>query len=434
MDALYIFIVSYLIDSLALMIYCVKEDIPQFIKMTYRLVFCLLLFIFFFGGAPAYLLWMNVFAFITLNFACMYIICRKMVYLKGAVHVAITAMMSISEIVPFVLITYFALNETDGNNMLFLWIVGISKAIYCIMLVTLFKATDKENITYDHDGRKTTFIFLIIMVVTLLLSGSLIYVCLSLNIAESYFSLLIAIMFIILLNFLVFLYSYSIKVQYEDILQNRLLHQQENDLIKYNTEINELTSNQRIALHDIKNHLITIEEMSQRGNAREITDYIKNILDEPEFNKRQKFCSNTVLNMVLCRYSERFQKENIDFSFNIFNPVLEKIKSTDLTALMCNLLDNASEAASGISGGYIFLNIQRGKNTAYTVIKVVNTCLTEPPADAKGKLRTSKNDSSNHGIGTKSIQRICERYNGYADFFYDSEKKEFHSVVLMENV
>ncbi|MCR4927813.1 MAG: GHKL domain-containing protein [Lachnospiraceae bacterium] len=357
-----------------------------------------------------------------------------MIYLKGAVHVAITAMMSISEIVPFVLITYFALNETDGNNMLFLWIVGISKVIYCIMLVTLFKATDKENITYDHDGRKTTFIFLIIMVVTLLLSGSLIYVCLSLNIAESYFSLLIAIMFIILLNFLVFLYSYSIKVQYEDILQNRLLHQQENDLIKYNTEINELTSNQRIALHDIKNHLITIEEMSQRGNAREITDYIKNILDEPEFNKRQKFCSNTVLNMVLCRYSERFQKENIDFSFNIFNPVLEKIKSTDLTALMCNLLDNASEAASGISGGYIFLNIQRGKNTAYTVIKVVNTCLTEPPADAKGKLRTSKNDSSNHGIGTKSIQRICERYNGYADFFYDSEKKEFHSVVLMENV
>ena len=91
-------------------------------------------------------------------------------------------------------------------------------------------------------------------------------------------------------------------------------------------------------------------------------------------------------------------------------------------------------AASGISGGYIFLNIQRGKNTAYTIIKVVNTCLTEPPADAKGKLRTSKNDSSNHGIGTKSIQRICERYNGYADFFYDSEKKEFHSVVLMENV
>ena len=67
---------------------------------------------------------------------------------------------------------------------------------------------------------------------------------------------------------------------------------------------------------------------------------------------------------------------------------------------------------------------------SYRKISVINSCDTAP--DTKnGELITTKKNKEAHGLGTKSIKKIVDKYDGELDWEYDENAKQFKFTILI---
>lgn len=103
------------------------------------------------------------------------------------------------------------------------------------------------------------------------------------------------------------------------------------------------------------------------------------------------------------------------------------MKEHDITALLDNLLENAVESALLTDDKFIDFSICK-RNSNFLIIKVSNSC-DRKPKYINNILVSSKNTSGMHGIGTRSIKRVVEKYNGNLEMKYDSNTNTFTSTI-----
>jgi sensor histidine kinase regulating citrate/malate metabolism len=70
-------------------------------------------------------------------------------------------------------------------------------------------------------------------------------------------------------------------------------------------------------------------------------------------------------------------------------------------------------------------------NINYVTIKLNNSCDTTPILN-NGKLITTKEKSSIHGYGIKSIKRIVKNYDGNISFEYDELENIFCVKIVLK--
>lgn len=177
-------------------------------------------------------------------------------------------------------------------------------------------------------------------------------------------------------------------------------------------------------VHDEKNHLSVIKSLSDMDEVEKYVDKIYNDLNKYSLNGKTK---NKMLDLILNKYKVLCEKENIDFYINIRTANLSYIENTDLTSLLSNILDNAIEAAKSTSEKMIDLSINRVNGS--DMLTCVNSSDMKP-VSISGILKTTKSDKVFHGIGTKSIRRIVNKYKGEYEWDYDEKKKEFSVFVM----
>lgn len=207
-----------------------------------------------------------------------------------------------------------------------------------------------------------------------------------------------------------------------------ITHQEEADA-KYGESMIEADTRQKILVHDIKNHLLTIRELSREGKSAEACEYINELIDTSMLPR--EYCSNSLLNSILRRYASEFKKAGADYEVNVFGPALSNMSAGDTTALMCNLLDNAYHAVEKQAPGSGFVTVIIRGDESLTTVSVTNSCETTP-FDSEGKLPSGTEDG--HGLGIKSVRRIAEKYDGQLELYYSEEDKEFHAVVMVRGV
>lgn len=95
----------------------------------------------------------------------------------------------------------------------------------------------------------------------------------------------------------------------------------------------------------------------------------------------------------------------------------------DLCAVIGNVLENAIEASSRHPKPYIYFTMYREGKQLH--IQCDNTFVTAPVFE-NGRLLTTKEDKTTHGIGTQNICSIVETYHGTAAFSVD---EKFHAAI-----
>ena len=114
---------------------------------------------------------------------------------------------------------------------------------------------------------------------------------------------------------------------------------------------------------------------------------------------------------------------------------MDFVQETDMTTLICNLLDNAVESAIRYEDNpYIELHINKKEKTTFTLLAMVNSCRTNPFSPNTGALVTHKKDKQRHGYGIKSIQRIIRKYGGDIKMYHSSENSIFHTIITLKNL
>lgn len=378
-------------------------------------------------------IFINFISFLLINFIFLYTQYELKCTLSLFHSAIITAIMAMSELALYGIISLFSprflSNPTLFHNKILYAI--LSKILYFLIAYILshvFK-TQKKSTTHRN---QSTLLLGAIPLFSLFVMLAFIYWGESTTIPSvnswmmslSGFSLL----FMNLLAFGVNHYSQQKNIAFTEM---QVLLQKEYDSAEYYKMLLEQNENQNILIHDIKKHLQTIDLLNEKKDYDKIKAYIHQLLKSSDLKEFSRLCDHEMLNAILSRYKRQCSNQKIDFIADIRNGTTDFISDSDLTALFCNLLDNAVEAAAGIPGGYIEINIVRKKPTDYVVLSVINSCRNNPFTAGSHSLVTNKSNKKKHGFGMKSIQKAVAKYHGDIQMYYNEDALAFHTIITL---
>ena len=238
---------------------------------------------------------------------------------------------------------------------------------------------------------------------------------------------------LILINVLTFyIYHYTLKKNNE-LTELQIQYQKESDMAQYYKTLFIQNENQQILIHDIRKHLMSISLLNEENEQQKIKSYLDKLLDSSELRNSVHISDNEMLNSIMCHYMQMCMNKHIEFKTDIRKHSLTYLDYSDLTTLFCNLLENSIEACTGIPDSYIDINISARENTSISIINVINTCNCCPDFDKHGRPVTTKKNKYHHGIGIKSIERVVDKYNGSIKMYFEEERMEFHTIIILND-
>lgn len=340
-------------------------------------------------------------------------------------------MMAISETVANIA---FSVNTIDYKHVVnesqaaIFGFIG-SKFVYSIIIICCTGYFLKKKMKINYIGNH-------LVIVSVLLLGAIgvgltmVPFCFDLNyIQQSIFILLFSSVLILIL--LIFWLQEYIQTKQEQYYSLLLKQEQIEMANNYNELLLHQDENQRIIIHDIKNHMTTLMDMCETTNIEDVKEYLNSVINMPGLSTSLRYTNNNALNIVISRYKKYCELNDIVFEDDISNTDLNFIESADITALFCNVLDNAVEAAKKVKVSKVELLISSNNNSSITIF-VKNSCKNKPNFDKNGTLISNKVNINEHGFGTLSISRVVEKYSGMVDYSYDEALNEFNTIIVLK--
>lgn len=240
-----------------------------------------------------------------------------------------------------------------------------------------------------------------------------------------------AILLAIVLILTLFLYEFMEKMRNESEKIKQQL-QLDKDNARYVDDMMKRNEEQRILIHDIKNHLQTIEGLCEDSQVAAI-EYISGMLASPALKGGEKYTENTALNVILHRYACEAKQSDISFAVTCDSVNFSFLSNYELSTLFCNILDNAIEASQKIQNAYIEVGISYMASKQLLVIRIVNSCKDVFKYDM-GRLQTTKKEQKYHGYGLRSVEGVIKPHNGKIELYYDRENNSFHTIIVFSGV
>lgn len=435
MSSLIYYGVAYFVEALIIWQYS-TQMFPSKYRKSIELCSSILLYVIPLCFSLTENVWFNILSFIIVN----YIYIHKIFAIEWYIalfHAAIaTAVMSITELLSsaiFSHLTYSFYQEALVQQNLSILAV-VSKLLYHLSLqiiALLFARKDDKPFKFSFES--LSLIFLPLITTFIMITFAVIHLeitptdTIDLFIGVSSFLLLIG-------NIVIFAVHNYTQEKNLKFVEMQLQLQKEYDLTEYYKLLIEQHENQSILIHDIKKHLNSISLLNRQNETEKIDLYINQIIHSSDLQASLQVSDNDILNAILSRYIQKCRTQGIDFRIDIRKQSMDFLETNDLTALICNLLDNAFESASLQENSYIELHISRKQNTPFTLLTLTNSCRTNPFSENGKKLISRKKNNLRHGYGIKSITRIVEKYNGDIQMYYDEEANSFHTVLTLKNL
>lgn len=188
--------------------------------------------------------------------------------------------------------------------------------------------------------------------------------------------------------------------------------------------------------HDMKNHLICLRELAERGSTERVRSYIEELQENMEGAKTAISSGNEIADAVIGEKSAVAKSGGIEIRLDGRLPEELPVKATDLCVLFSNALDNALEALERMRAGsgektlgegerWIEIRIRQQGQMLSLIFRNPAGSESIPPAG-----RTEKEDAENHGFGTLNMLYTTRKYRG--DLRRRIEKEDGKTVFCLE--
>ena len=318
----------------------------------------------------------------------------------------------------------------SGENTVFVCsVVGLGIQLGTIYIIRLITGTHKLQGFHSP----TSLLLILIPACILYLLAAVFrlrHVGISVNKSDSLLILILGIISVVT-DITVFYYDMRnqlLTLEYTSIGRQE---QKEQDLIRYNKSLYDADKNQKILIHDIKNHLLSLKDLCSSGKNNEATEYISSLLSDSSLASPICSSDNSLINSLLDRYKKLCSECKTSFYSDIRFQAVEGLSDEDITSLFCNLLDNAIDEASKSDDGFIDIRSEHKSGTSFLMISTINSCNCNP-FDDTGKTSTKKSKENYHGIGFTSIEKIVKKYNGNIETYFDGNDNTFHTIILLK--
>ncbi len=162
----------------------------------------------------------------------------------------------------------------------------------------------------------------------------------------------------------------------------------------------------RTLRHDLRNHLTVVQGRLEQGDTAGALSYLEELSGSPALSGTRRICENDTANAVLTAKAETMRQAGLTPDFTVTLPEQLPLSDLDLTALLGNALDNATEAAVRAEDKTVSVRcrVQKG----LFMLRVENALGGTVAPD----LATTKADKIAHGLGLPGMREIAARYGG----------------------
>lgn len=422
-------IATYIVELLIALIilmngYRVKKSI-FFSSLIGIICYTIALVVYIIGGVNIYI---NIVTLLIINFIFSYYGFDVSVKTSIANSILLTGLITASEFLGLNLVSFILktdISQYNNDYYFFALFIITSKIINIIIGILIMRLNKLFSIKNDRKSTIPIYLFIypvctliIIMIFWLVLVQGNVSTQIKMYITISAFIILLS----MIITYFFYIYSSNRIIELAN-LQSKLdsieIDKSYYDLINYQAE------ESRKLVHDEKNHLFIIKELT---NEPEVIDYINSI--DRDLNKYGglDITGNKQLDVLLNKYKIQCNAENIIWEVDIKTTDFLGINNLDLVSLMSNILDNAIDSAKKSEKKYIALSINNALGSVVLTCK--NSC-EHIPKTINGKLITTKENQKKHGYGTKIIADIVKKHNGCYTWRFDENKKEFILTVAL---
>lgn len=165
--------------------------------------------------------------------------------------------------------------------------------------------------------------------------------------------------------------------------------------------------------HDLKNHILVLERLTEQGALDQISGYLRSMHQETYKATGNIHTGNLTADALIDIKELDALARNVSFTCELQLPKQLPLKDFDLCIVLGNLLDNAIQGASCVPDGqrrHIILQSWTVKRNFLLEIK--NTATNE-----SGLLHFG---TDQYGTGLHNVENIIEKYNGMMDISYES--------------
>lgn len=161
----------------------------------------------------------------------------------------------------------------------------------------------------------------------------------------------------------------------------------------------------RSIYHDMKNHLLVLENGQGTENAKQMAQGLRLQIADYE---NYIHTGNSFLDIIIRDKSEKTREKHIDFSVSIDFDDINFIEPLDISTLFGNGIDNAIEASEKLPEEQRVILVKAVKVQNFLSILIENNCADNLHSGS----RTTKTDKFLHGFGIANMRKTAEKYNG----------------------
>lgn len=222
----------------------------------------------------------------------------------------------------------------------------------------------------------------------------------------------------LIINFVVAVYFLTIlfflkSVKDKDEYRKLTLKQDE-----YNSNLNNFITVLRTERHDFMNHFTVVSGLLSMGRAEQAEKYLKDLIDMTKVNSQLLAIKQpTVIALVNGKIAQAAAKGISNFSVVVKSNLVDlRINSTDLTAILGNLIDNAIDAAVSDFSEPGFISISFDEDPEYYAISISNSGLPIPQDFIKEIFKPGvSSKGQGRGFGLSIVMTTVQKYKGTID-------------------
>lgn len=228
------------------------------------------------------------------------------------------------------------------------------------------------------------------------------------------------------MNIFVFFLINDILSREKKIRNDKVLLLEMRNQVNVYQSISDNFNTQKKKTHEYKNQIMCIEGLLLQGNFEKVQEYVQNISEVLAHELDSINTNHAIINAVLNTKYQEAEDKNIVLVIKVNDLSQIWMKDEDIVVILSNLLDNAIEATEKCtSKRIVYLKFTIDNEI---VLSVKNSYVIEPKI-INGIPVTSKREKDVHGIGTKNIIDLVNKYNG--SYIIKRKDKEFLFSILI---
>lgn len=231
-----------------------------------------------------------------------------------------------------------------------------------------------------------------------------------------------------LINLITFYLYDSLSANYLQKTKATVLEKEKEMYYNQCLMMQESTNNLQKFKHDINNQFISMKHLMDSAKYDEIKDQLSNLSKQLNVKKMYSHTGNIAVDSIINYKLSSLDNERVEITTEIAVPETLSLPINDLVSLIGNILDNAIYALKeSQETKRLYFKLFYSKNRI--IIKSTNNYKTDIIYE-NGEIKSSKSNSTEHGIGLKSIEEIVKQHNGYMEINHENKVFTLNIILL----